>query len=59
LESTGLGAAYLAGLGIGLWTIEQLDTLNPVANEFLPSAELETEYLRWKSAVAATISFTQ
>jgi len=57
LESTGLGAAYLAGLGIGLWSMDQLRTLNPVDAEFSPKANLTSEYLRWKSAVSATIAF--
>jgi glycerol kinase len=57
LESTGLGAAYLAGLGIGLWSMDQLRTLNPVDAEFTPKANLTSQYLRWKSAISATIAF--
>ena len=57
LESTGLGAAYLAGLGVGLWSMDQLKTLNPVDSQFQPQQNLTSDYLRWKSAVSATIAF--
>ncbi|NDC49535.1 MAG: glycerol kinase, partial [Micrococcales bacterium] len=57
LESTALGAAYLAGLGIGLWNMEDLKNLNPVESQFTPKSNLDSEYQRWKSAVQATIAF--
>lgn len=57
LESTGLGAAYLAGLGIDLWNLQQLKSLNPVESQFQPKHNLTTDYLRWKNAVSATIAF--
>jgi glycerol kinase len=59
LESTGLGAAYLAGLGIGLWSMDQLRTLNPVDRGFLPEQEFYAEYSRWQKAVLATIQFAK
>jgi len=57
LESTALGAAYLAGLGIGLWGLADLRKLNPVESQFTPKSNLDSEYLRWKKAVEATIAF--
>ena len=57
VESTGIGAAYLAGLGIGLWDINQLRALNTVETVFQPAHNLDAEYLRWKKAVSATIAF--
>jgi len=57
VESTGIGAAYLAGLGIGLWDINQLRALNAVETVFQPANNLDAEYLRWKKAVSATIAF--
>jgi glycerol kinase len=57
LESTALGAAYLAGLGIGLWSMADLRKLNPVESQFTPKSNLDIEYLRWKKAVEATIAF--
>ena len=57
VESTALGAAYLAGLGVGLWTMEDLEGISKVETRFTPNKELEAEYQRWKKAVAATIEF--
>ncbi len=57
LESTALGAAYLAGLGIGAWTMTDLSKLNPIESEFQPQLEREVDYARWKKAVSATIAF--
>ncbi|MFM8927667.1 MAG: FGGY family carbohydrate kinase, partial [Rhodoluna sp.] len=57
LESTALGAAYLAGLGTGVWTIDDLGKLNEIETTFSPGVALEDEYLRWKRAVSATIEF--
>jgi glycerol kinase len=59
LESTALGAAYLAGLGIGNWTLEDLRTLNPIETQFTPAAKLEKQYQRWQKAVQATITFAE
>lgn len=59
LESTALGAAYLAGLGIGKWTLEDLRTLNPIESNFAPLSDLEQTYSRWQKAVQATITFAE
>lgn len=58
VELTALGAAYLAGLGVGLWSMEDLEGISKVETRFTPNEELEVEYQRWKKAVAATIEFS-
>lgn len=59
LESTALGAAYLAGLGVSFWgSLEELKHLNPIARTFTPSETSTEPYKRWKQAVSATIAFT-
>ena len=60
IESTALGAAMLAGIGVNLWDPQALpDKLTRVANRFLPqmnSAQRERHYEGWKRAVARTVS---
>ena len=59
LDTTGLGAAYLAGLGAGIWyDFAQLKTLGAAAGQtFRPVARMENEYGVWLRAVAATRSW--
>ena len=60
LDSTALGAAYLAGLGIGYWKdLETLRNLNPVETSFTPVETSPEPYKRWKQAVQATITFSE
>ena len=63
LETTALGAAFLAGLAVGYWKdVEELKTLNAVGEIFCPSMpELERQklYEGWKTAVAATQFFAK
>lgn len=55
LESTGLGAALLAGLGAGIWSsIEQLTELNPTEASFAPSQDRKASYMTWLKALGAT-----
>ncbi len=53
LETTGLGAAFLAGLGTGLWaSTDELRATWALDRRFEPSAEPdEAAYERWRSAV--------
>ena len=54
IETTALGAAFLAGLAIGLWTKEQLTALRSVERTFEPNmeaAQRETLYEGWRKAV--------
>ena len=54
LESTALGAAYLAGLKVGYWSLEDLGAVREVEREFEPtldSASTEKLLKRWHKAV--------
>ncbi|MGX7107508.1 glycerol kinase GlpK [Hutsoniella sourekii] len=63
LETTALGAAFLAGLAVGFWKdMDELKTLNAVGKEFTPSmnnARKEQLYKGWQRAVKATQVFSQ
>ena len=60
IDSTALGAAYLAGLGVGIWkSLEELKELNPIEVSFTKQNDLEAGYSAWKRAVQATIAFTE
>ena len=63
LETTALGAAFLAGLAVGYWKdMEELKTLNAVGETFQPAmleAERQKLYKGWKAAVAATQFFAK
>ena len=60
IESTAMGAAFLAGLGCGFWaSAEELSALCESQREFSPSmgAQRRNELLSgWKKAVSAAIS---
>jgi glycerol kinase len=55
LETTALGAAYLAGLSVGLWSsIEEIAQHRAPATRFLPQVDggrITEKYARWKAAV--------
>jgi glycerol kinase len=54
VETTALGAAYLAGLGVGLWTPGQLEKKRARDRVFRPkgkSADHDRLYEGWKAAV--------
>ena len=60
IDSTALGAAYLAGLGIGLWkSLEELRELNPIQRSFTRQADSAAGYSAWKRAVQATIAYSE
>ena len=63
LETTALGAAFLAGLAVDYWKdMEELKTLNAVGETFQPAmleAERQKLYQGWKAAVAATQFFAK
>ncbi len=55
LESTGLGAALLAGLGVGIWkNLEELAELNPTEASFSPQQDRKASYTTWLKALGAT-----
>lgn len=52
VQSTGLGAAYLAGLGIGMWTSgEELHALRESSAVFTPHQDRQRDRARWRAAV--------
>jgi glycerol kinase len=60
LESTGFGAALMAGLGSGIWKSEsELLKLNPAAKSFAPQTSRKADYSQWHKAVEATEHFTK
>lgn len=63
LETTALGAAYLAGLAVGYWEdMEELQRLVGVGETFSPNMDEEKKerlYRSWKQAVKATEVFAE
>jgi glycerol kinase len=60
IESTARGAAFLAGIGIGLWTKEDVTTLWHLERTFESniSAEKRIElYAGWQEAVKRTMKW--
>jgi glycerol kinase len=56
LQTTGLGAAYLAGLGVGVWSsIEELARMRESSGRFVPDPTnrdiASSGHLRWRRAV--------
>ncbi|MCM2256150.1 MAG: glycerol kinase GlpK [Vicinamibacteria bacterium] len=59
IESTGLGAAWLAGLGGGMWSAGELAGLRQADRVFEPrlgADERETRYAAWREAVARVLT---
>ncbi|CVY26136.1 glycerol kinase [Streptococcus pneumoniae] len=63
LETTALGAAFLAGLSVGYWKdLDELKLLNETGELFEPSmneSRKEQLYKGWKKAVKATQVFAE
>lgn len=63
LETTALGAAFLAGLAVGFWKdLDELKSLNAVGASYTPAMAEERKeklYKGWKRAVAATQFFAK
>lgn len=63
LETTALGAAYLAGLAVGFWEdMEELKSLRKVGEKYEPkmnNSKKEKLYRGWKKAVEATEKFAE
>jgi len=55
IETTAMGAALLAGLGVGLWrSPRELERARRIEREFVPAKPRrwrEAEYARWQEAV--------
>ncbi len=59
IESTALGAAMLAGIGAGLYTLDELSKVRRSNRIFrpLPDASVHEGYVRWKAAIRAVQAF--
>ncbi|MFD1431534.1 glycerol kinase GlpK [Lacticaseibacillus yichunensis] len=61
LETTTMGAAFLAGLAVGFWkNTDELAAIATIGRRFeptMPAAERENLYAGWQQAVAATTMF--
>jgi glycerol kinase len=52
LETTGIGAAFLAGLGTGVWkNKDELRSSISIDREFNPRENNQAGYLAWQEAV--------
>jgi len=60
LESTGLGAAFLAGLGVGFWPDTQaLSAAWRSSGEFTPNPRDPQDHDRWRTAVSRTLGWME
>jgi glycerol kinase len=62
IESTALGAAYLAGIQIGLWEKEDIVTNRKIQRKFSPTMNEDTRtrlYANWKKAVERTLGWAK
>jgi len=60
IESTALGAAYLAGIQVGLWKKEDILNNRKIQKEFNPNMEDEKRnklYATWKKAVSRSMNW--
>jgi glycerol kinase len=59
-ESTAMGAAFLAGLQVGLWTMDDISRFSADGKKYLPSMDAEKSillYHNWKKAVKRTLGW--
>jgi len=62
IESTALGAAYLAGIGVGLWKKEDILSNRKIQKEFYPDMSEEKRnklYATWKKAVSRAMDWEE
>lgn len=63
IETTALGAAYLAGLAVGFWAdMEEIDDVFLVERSFKPQMDIkvrERNYRYWKKAVERTMGWEE
>ena len=60
IESTALGAAYLAGIGVGLWKKEDILKNRKIQKEFHPAMDEQKRvkmYTTWKKAVSRSMDW--
>lgn len=62
IESTALGAAYLAGIQIGLWKKNDIMNNRRIQRQFIPAMDENTRtllYKGWKKAIARTMGWIE
>ncbi|MDY6792268.1 MAG: glycerol kinase GlpK [Thermodesulfobacteriota bacterium] len=62
IESTALGAAYLAGMAVGLWEKEQISANRKIDQSFLPlmdETKRQTLYAGWQKAVKRSMGWIE
>lgn len=60
VETTGLGAAFLAGLGIGFWKdTEEISRLTRISGEFSPQVDREELHVKWRDAVSRSLNWAK
>ena len=62
IESTAMGAAYLAGIQSGLWTKEDIIKYREIEKTFVPAMQSEMRdelYRGWKKAVSRTMNWLE
>ncbi len=62
IESTAQGAAYLAGIGAGIWKLDDLKEVQKIDHDFEPDMSEETRkrlYENWNKAVKRTIGWLE
>lgn len=62
VESTALGAAYLAGLKAGIWTLDEIRKIRKTERKFTPeltATERDKLYKKWQKAVERTFNWAK
>ena len=63
VETTALGAAYLAGLAVGVWdSLEDIEANREVDRVFVPEMSVEERnklYAGWKKAVTRAMAWEE
>jgi len=58
LQTTGLGAGFLAGLGVGFWqTKEEVVQRAHTLGEFIPQKDRTKEHMQWRRAVERSLNW--
>jgi glycerol kinase len=60
VEITGLGAAFLAGLGVGFWAdTKEISHLARISGEFSPLTDRENLHVQWRDAIARSLNWAK
>lgn len=62
IESTAMGAAYLAGLACGMWNLDDIRKNRSIDKEFSPTMDEEKKekyYSRWQKAVQRSMNWVE